>query len=133
MNEPEMARDYIERDVEAVRSVLIELGQILGAWQGKFVVVGGAVPWLLLPAARPGHIGTLDIDLDLNPEALMDGEYATLVGALDKKGYERGQDGLKAFQSIMAHKYANPRFIGIYVISVHHTSSASFTTRSLNR
>jgi hypothetical protein len=98
MNEPEMARDYIERDVEAVRSVLIELGQILGAWQGKFVVVGGAVPWLLLPAARPGHIGTLDIDLDLNAEALMDGEYATLVEALDKKGYERGRDGLKAFQ-----------------------------------
>ncbi len=98
MSEPEVARDYFERDVQATYSVLIEIGQVLGAWRRKFVVVGGAVPWLLLGHARPCHIGTLDIDLDLNPEALAEGEYATLVEALEKKGYERGQEGLKPFQ-----------------------------------
>lgn len=98
MNEPDIARDYQERDVKAAYSVLIELGQVLGAWREKFVIVGGAVPWLLLGEARPKHIGTLDIDLDLNPEALAEGEYATLVGALEKKGYERGKAGLKPFQ-----------------------------------
>lgn len=98
MNEPEIARDYHERDVRAAYAVLIEIGQILGAWRDKFVVVGGAVPWLLLRGARPQHIGTLDIDLDLNPEALTEGEYATLVEALEKKDYERSKEGLKPFQ-----------------------------------
>ena len=98
MSEPDLARDYRERDVGAVYSVLIELGQVLGAWRERFVIVGGAVPWLLLHHARPKHIGTLDIDLDLNPDALAEGEYATLVEALESKGYERGTAGLKPFQ-----------------------------------
>lgn len=98
MNEPDSARDYHRRDVLAVRSVFIELGQVLGSWRTKFVIVGGAVPWLLLPNAEPKHIGTLDIDRDLNPDALADGEYASLVQALEKRGYERGIAGLKPFQ-----------------------------------
>lgn len=98
MTEPQAARDYHERDVRATYSVLIEIGQVLGAWRTKFVVVGGAVPWLLFGEARPRHIGTLDIDLDLDPNALAAGEYATLVEALERKGYERGTPGLKPFQ-----------------------------------
>lgn len=98
MSEPDVARDYQDREVRAVYSVLVELGQVLGAWRNKFVIVGGAVPWLLLDEARPRHIGTLDIDLDLNPEALAEGEYATLVETLEKKGYERDKEGLKPFQ-----------------------------------
>jgi hypothetical protein len=98
VNEPDFARDYHARDVRAAYSVLIELGQVLGAWRDKFVIVGGAVPWLLLGDARPKHIGTLDIDLDLNPDALAEGEYASLIEALEKKDYERGKEGLKPFQ-----------------------------------
>jgi hypothetical protein len=95
---PDIAADYGERDVRAARSVLIELGQALGAWRSAFVIVGGAVPWLLLPKARPKHVGTLDIDLDLNPSALAEGEYATLVRTLEGKGYERGKEDLQPFQ-----------------------------------
>ena len=98
MTEPRIARDYDERGVKAVRSVLVELAQVLGAWRLKFVIVGGAVPWLLLPDAKPEHVGTLDIDLDLNPDALSEGEYATFVEALEKAGYERNVDDLKPFQ-----------------------------------
>lgn len=98
MNEPDTAHDYQERDVKAVWSVLVELGQVLGAWRDKFVIVGGAVPWLLYGNANPRHIGTLDIDLDLDPAALNDGEYATLVEALVSKGYERDVDDLRPFQ-----------------------------------
>ncbi len=98
MTEPDTAHDYRERDVKAVWSVLVELGQVLGAWRDKFVIVGGAVPWLQYPAAVPRHIGTLDIDLDLDPAALGDGEYATLVETLGEKGYKRNVDGLRPFQ-----------------------------------
>lgn len=98
MNDPQTAHDYQEREVKAVSSVLVELGQVLGAWRDKFVIVGGAVPWLLYPDATPRHIGTIDIDLDLDPEALGGGEYATLVEALTGKGYERDVDDLRPFQ-----------------------------------
>lgn len=98
MSEPDTAADYGDRESRAAYSVLIELGQVLGAFRGKFVVVGGAVPWLLLPEAEPAHVGTLDIDLDLDPDALGDGEYAAFVETLEKAGYERGVDGLKKFQ-----------------------------------
>lgn len=98
MNLPDVARDYDERGSAAAYSVLIELGQVLGAYRQKFVIVGGAVPWLLMPNAQPSHIGTLDVDLNLSPEALSEGEYATLIESLKAAGYERGVDVLTNFQ-----------------------------------
>lgn len=98
MNLPDIARDYDARGSAAAYSVLIELGQVLGAYRQKFVIVGGAVPWLLMPNVRPSHIGTLDVDLNLSPEALSAGEYATLIESLETAGYERGVDDLKPFQ-----------------------------------
>lgn len=98
MNLPDVARDYDARGSAAAFSVLIELGQVLGAYRQKFVIVGGAVPWLLMPNVRPSHIGTLDVDLNLSPEALSAGEYATLIESLETAGYERGVDDLKPFQ-----------------------------------
>lgn len=98
MNPPDIARDYDERGSAAAYSVLIELGQVLGAYRQKFVIVGGAVPWLLMPNVQPSHIGTLDVDLNLSPEALTEGEYATLIESLENAGYERDIDDLKPFQ-----------------------------------
>ena len=91
------ANDYDDRTTEAVKSVLIDIGQILGSFQGKFVVVGGAVPWLLLREAETPHIGTQDIDLGLDAEALGDGEYVKLVEALQAQGY-RQREYLGRFQ-----------------------------------
>lgn len=98
VTEPDIARDYDERSSAAAYSVLIELGQVLGAYRGKFVIVGGAVPWLLMPNADPAHIGTTDVDVNLSPKALSDGEYATLIESLEKAGYERGKPDLKPYQ-----------------------------------
>ena len=52
------ARDYDDRTARAVKSVLVEIAQILGSFKGKYVVIGGAVPWLLpidrlVDATRP--------------------------------------------------------------------------------
>lgn len=99
LSEPQIANEYEDRTTSAVRSVLVEVGQILGSFRGKFAVVGGAVPWLLLDNPDMRHVGTLDIDLSLNAEALGDGEYATLVEALLGAGYEqRGE--LRRFQLV---------------------------------
>jgi len=98
MSEPDVARDYDERGAAAAYSVLIELGQVLGAFRGKFVIIGGAVPWLLMPNVKPSHIGTLDVDLNLAPEALAKGGYAEFIKNLEDAGYERNIDDLKPYQ-----------------------------------
>ena len=95
--EPQSAADYEERTVRAVRAVLIEIAQILGSFRDKFVIVGGAVPWLLLDNAAMRHVGTVDIDLGLDAEALGDGEYARLVELLMEHGYAQGKH-LEEFQ-----------------------------------
>jgi hypothetical protein len=97
--EPQSAADYDDRTTAAVKSVLIEIGQILGSFQGKFAVIGGAVPWLLLDNEDMPHVGSLDVDLDLDAEALGDGEYATLIDALRGHGYQQRAE-LRRFQLI---------------------------------
>jgi hypothetical protein len=92
------ASDYGDRENQAVLQVLVELAQILGSQHQNFVLVGGSVPSLLFKNATPEHIGTLDIDLDLNPEALGDYDYAELIEELGDHDYERGINGLKPFQ-----------------------------------
>jgi hypothetical protein len=100
LSEGQVASDYDDRITIAVRSVLIEIGQVLGSFKGKFAVVGGAVPWLLLNEHDDmPHVGTLDVDLGLDAEALGDGEYAGLVQALLNNGY-RQQDTLRRFQLV---------------------------------
>lgn len=96
-NEAQHARDYEPRTTEAVKSVLLEIGQILGSYQGKFTIVGGSVPWLLLAAEDMQHVGTMDVDIALSAEALGDGEYAQLVESLLSHGYHF-RDGRRKFQ-----------------------------------
>lgn len=97
--EPQSAADYDDRTTAAVKAVLLEIGQILGSFQGKFAVIGGAVPWLLLGNEDMPHVGTLDVDLGLDAEALGEGEYATLVEALMGNGYEQRKE-LRRFQLV---------------------------------
>lgn len=101
--EPQSAADYDDRSTEAVKSVLLEIGQILGSYKGKFVVVGGLIPWLLQNDEEMPHVGTLDIDLGLDPSALADGEYASLIELLKGHGYRQRDDlnpDLKPFQLV---------------------------------
>ncbi|MYB35172.1 MAG: hypothetical protein F4X92_08670 [Gammaproteobacteria bacterium] len=99
VKDSQVASQYDDRTTEAVKSVLIEIGQILGSFRGKFAVIGGAVPWLLLGDAEMQHVGTADVDLGLDPVALGDGEYTRLVQALQKQGYLQ-RDNLRRFQLV---------------------------------
>ena len=95
--EPQSANDYDDRTTAAVKSVLVEIGQTLGSYRGKFVLIGGAVPWILLDNPDFPHIGTVDVDLSLDAEALGNGEYAGLVESLMKQGYEQ-RESIRYFQ-----------------------------------
>jgi hypothetical protein len=98
-SDPQSANEYENRATEAVKSVLVEIGQILGSFHGKYAVIGGAVPWLLLDNHEMPHVGTLDVDLGLDAEALGEGEYARLVETL--MGHDYKQSGeLRKFQLV---------------------------------
>jgi len=98
--EVQFASDYGDRTTAAVKAVLVEIGQILGSFKGKFAVVGGAVPWLLLGDTEDmPHVGTLDVDLGLDAQALGDGEYVILIDALRGHGYAQRKE-LRRFQLV---------------------------------
>ena len=89
--EPRREADYSERQVEAARRVLIDLGQVLASFHDTIVVVGGWVPDLLCPDAEPKHIGSIDVDLALDAGKLRDGRYAELIKLLlDTHRYRQG-------------------------------------------
>ncbi len=83
------AEDYDPRHVVAAENVLVELGQILAPYIDAVVVVGGWIPRLLFPEARPPHIGSTDIDLLLDPPKLTGLRYAKLLELLESNGYRK--------------------------------------------
>lgn len=97
--EPRQSADYGDRQTEAARRVLIDLGQVLASYADCLVVVGGWVPDLLLPEAEEPHIGSIDIDLALDASKLGDGRYAELLQLLlDTRRY---RPGAKPFQLVI--------------------------------
>jgi hypothetical protein len=97
--EPRQRGDYSDRQVEAARRVLVDLGQVLAAFADCMVVVGGWTPDLLLPQADEPHVGSIDVDLALDAAKLNEGRYAELLKLLlDTRRYRQG---LKDFQLIV--------------------------------
>jgi hypothetical protein len=98
--EPRHEGDYTDRQVEAARRVLVDVGQVLASFGDAIVVVGGWVPDLLMPHAAPEHIGSIDVDLALDAAKLGDGQYAELLKLLlDTGRYEKAD---KDFQLVTA-------------------------------
>lgn len=65
--EPQNAADEGDRTTAAVRSVLLEIGQILGSLGGEVAVIGGAAPRLLLEGAEmPSYLPDLAADRALH-------------------------------------------------------------------
>ena len=63
-------------EVTASRSVLIEVLTILGKDLDKLAVIGGWVPELTFP--HQGHVGSLDVDLALEPTKLKPLAYESI-------------------------------------------------------
>jgi hypothetical protein len=77
-------------EVTACRSVLIEVLTILGKDLDKVAVVGGWVPELVFP--NKGHVGSLDVDLALDPRKLRPLAYESIRKKLADSGYQQSQD-----------------------------------------
>jgi hypothetical protein len=82
-------RDYSADQVQAARSVLLELIHLLGEYRDDIVVVGGWVPQLILPAGPVLHVGSIDVDLALNHRTLRQAGYATIQTLLSRRSYQQ--------------------------------------------
>lgn len=84
--------DYIEQEVQACFSVLLELMTLLGEFRENIVLIGGNVPPLLIPSAKEKHFGTIDVDIALDFKHIGANTYKTLLEILRKKGYYQKPD-----------------------------------------
>ncbi len=82
--------DYPALAVEAARSVLLELGHLLGQYRQHIVVVGGWVPVFLCPEPEEPHVGSIDVDLALDHRHLTEAGYRSLQQLLVGRGYRQG-------------------------------------------
>lgn len=111
MRKPRTARDYQDGITAASRSGLAEVMTTLGAYRDALVLIGGWAPYLILEefgeegafqadAFQVGfvHVGSIDIDLVVDPDLVDAERYATIVDLLLGRGYEPGADPLFQFQ-----------------------------------
>ncbi|MEZ0372707.1 MAG: hypothetical protein ACAI44_26690 [Candidatus Sericytochromatia bacterium] len=81
--------DYPKTEIEAAHAVMLELFHLLGAYREQIALIGGWVPYLLLPGSEPAHVGSTDIDLALNHLELGETDYRTIGQLLQSRGYQR--------------------------------------------
>lgn len=55
--------DYAGRELEACHRVLMEIINLLKEFSDHIALVGGWVPYYILPEAGKNHIGSLDVDI----------------------------------------------------------------------
>jgi hypothetical protein len=94
------ASDYAPREVEAARRVITELAQVLGEFREAMVLVGGWVPELLLSNASSPHVGSIDVDLLLDPSKLRSGKYVGLLEMLERNGYRAGEKTFQYYKEV---------------------------------
>jgi hypothetical protein len=84
--------DYAPEEVQACKSVLVELIHLFGEIKNELVIIGGWAPALLIPQSSEPHIGSLDIDVALDFARIPNDTYQTILKAFRKRGYKQDKD-----------------------------------------
>ena len=98
MRKPRNAGDYQDGITAASRSGLAEVMTTLGAYRDALVLIGGWAPYLIVEQfGAPGrefvHVGSIDIDLVVDPDLVDAERYATIVNLVLDRGYVPGTVG----------------------------------------
>ena len=88
--------DYPEDITKLSKSVLLEIMTLLKGYKNNIVLVGGWVPYFLLQKFQKDkefkHVGSVDIDLVIDPELIKSGVYDTIVKIIESNGYTPRKD-----------------------------------------
>lgn len=87
-----MKRDFEKGEVEAARSVMLELMQLLSPYQKHIVLIGGSVPRVMFPTAEVPHVGTTDVDLAIDRETVQSPDLAMIETTLIQNNYKQSND-----------------------------------------
>lgn len=84
--------DFQTRLTEASKSVLLEVMTILGSYRKSLILVGGWAPYFLIETNKPSddpftHVGSIDVDIAVNPKEVGEAEYATIRQLLEQRDY----------------------------------------------
>jgi len=94
-------QNYDHLLVQAAHSVLLELAHLLREYEDGMVVVGGSVPSLILDQARQAHIGSIDVDIALDHNAIQEVGYRSIMQLLINRGYEVGDQPFIFFRNVL--------------------------------
>lgn len=83
--------------VEANRLLLREACALLAGNQDDAVLIGGWVPDVRFPAARPPHVGSIDVDMLLR---LRREQHAAVVALLLRNGFRQGEYRYQFFKDV---------------------------------
>ncbi len=83
--------------VEANRALLREVCALMATHGDDVVLVGGWVPDVLFPTARPPHVGSIDVDMLLR---LRREQHSAVVALLLRSGFRQGRHGYQFFKDI---------------------------------
>jgi len=90
-----LSGDYDESLTGASFSALLELAITLKSYNDSIVLVGGWAPYLLIDEFGRDdfkHVGSIDIDLAVDPTEIEPEAYATIVELIEGRGYENRLD-----------------------------------------
>lgn len=83
--------------IDASRILLGEVVALIAEHRDDAVLVGGWVPSVLFPDAKPPHVGSVDVDLAMR---LRRAGYARLVVILRDRGFHQGENGYQFFKEL---------------------------------
>ena len=84
--------NYSEGLTKASLSALLELAVTLRSYRDAMVLVGGWVPYFLIEEFGRGefnHVGSIDIDLAVDPEKVDEEQYAEIIELIERRGYTK--------------------------------------------
>lgn len=84
--------DFNDQLITASKSALVELIRTLNPYKEAIVLIGGWVPFLLLESHKVTennfrHVGSIGIDLIVDPSRVGDNEYQTIVELIGETGW----------------------------------------------
>ena len=124
------AQSYGPGVTTASKAVLLELMTTLRTYREALVLVGGWVPYLLLQQHQRSedpfvHVGSIDIDLAVDPSKVDEPEYATIVELLKERGYQPAPDRRnETVPSSLVRTVASPATSKPYTIRVDFLTHA---------
>jgi len=111
--------EYHSTITSASKSVLLEVMTILKSYRESIVLIGGWVPYFLLQEHKPEginftHVGSIDIDLVIDPDIIDEARYETIVRTLLNRGYQPSEKILYQFERTVTSDIDNREYtVGI--------------------